>query len=369
MGVTDLEDSQKDMRQIGSRVDDLTRFLTTSSSESTLRVENRIQSTATSLESSIRDEIHRTVSSILRESTISRASLETLSNLVSEMVISRFESLTSDNHSNYSKRVPSTKGELMQKTADGPQTDSVEYATSGSQATGDEFRNEDPEYSYRDGTSSRLVSRTSVQRVTSCLGTLLIRRSTLVITFSGFDPGLVSERAKVEIDFIPASWLRSWTGCDMFLARMGFQKPKVDFSFAIPRIVDEKSDPHIRTFAAVQNGDADTLRELFRLKVAYPTDRNVLGESLLNVSGAEHFSVPLGVGKMCLSADEARLHPACSIQIAATSGQLGICQLLLQQGADVDINTPTFGFQTWAQSRLLLACALLLNLEIVIRSN
>ena len=273
------------MRQIGSRVEDLTRFLATSSSESTLRVENRIQSSATSLESSIRDEIHRTVSSIPRESTISLASLETLSNLVSDMVVSRFESLTSENHSNASKRVSSTEGELTQKTADGLQTDSVEYATSGSQALVGDFRNEGPEYSYRDGTSSRLVSRTSVQRVTNCLGTLVIRRSTLNITFSGLGPGFVSKRAKVEIDFVPASWLRFLTGCDMFLARIGFQKPKVDFSFAIPRVVDKNSDPHMRTFAAIQNGDADTLKELFQLKVAYPTDRNVLGESLLNVSG------------------------------------------------------------------------------------
>lgn len=178
------------MRQIGSRVEDLTRFLTTSSSESTLRVENRIQSSATSLESSIRDEIHRTVSSIPRESNISRASLETLSNLVSEMVVSRFESLTSENHSNCSKRVPSTEGELTRKTAGGPQTDFVKYATSGSQATVDKFRNEGSEYPYRDETSSRLISRTSVQRLTTFLGTLAVRRSHFEVTFSGLHQNL-----------------------------------------------------------------------------------------------------------------------------------------------------------------------------------
>lgn len=36
------------------------------------------------------------------------------------------------------------------------------------------------------------------------------------------------------------------------------------------------------------------------------------------------------------------LHPAYSIQIAASRRQLDICELLLQQGAAVDINTLTF---------------------------
>ncbi len=78
----------------------------------------------------------------------------------------------------------------------------------------------------------------------------------------------------------------------MFLARMGFWKPRFDFGFAIARIVNRDSDPHTRASAAVLHGDADTLKELFELKVAYPTDRDVLGESLLSVSGTEHLSVP-----------------------------------------------------------------------------
>lgn len=64
-------------------------------------------------------------------------------------------------------------------------------------------------------------------------------------------------------------------------------------------------------FFAVITGDIRTLTGSLHRRVVYPTDRDLNGFSLLS--------------------------------IAAQFGQLEICELLLQQGASVDINTPSFG--------------------------
>ena len=89
----------------------------------------------------------------------------------------------------------------------------------------------------------------------------------------------------MEIDFLPASWLRYWTGCGISLARMGFGKPKIDINFAVARVLDFDSGFDIRkAMSAVITGDICTLVGSLQRKIIYPTDRDVNGMSLLSVS-------------------------------------------------------------------------------------
>ena len=284
LGATDLEESRKDLGQLRSQIDGLTASLSTSTTETTTRIEDRIQTSTTSLEGSIREEIQRTVSSIPRESNISRASLETLSALVFEMVASRIESRTFQDSSKISRRLASTHSNSLRKSAHGSQTASASYKTAFSQTTVDDSLIEGLDSPLREKTSSRLFS-TSVQTFISFFGTVVIRRFNFGTTLLGLDRESVSGRARAEVDFVPANWLRSWTGCGIFLARMGFTKPVVDISFAVARVVDRYSDPYRTTWNAVRNGNADTVKRQLQLKIAYPTDRDVGGQSLLAVSG------------------------------------------------------------------------------------
>ena len=78
----------------------------------------------------------------------------------------------------------------------------------------------------------------------------------------------------------------------MFLARLGFGKPKFDFRFAVARILDEYADPLARTTVeAVRTGDLDALKGYLQSKITYPTDRKVWGENLLAVSTSKYLSV------------------------------------------------------------------------------
>lgn len=85
--------------------------------------------------------------------------------------------------------------------ANGSQTEYIEYVTADTQVTVDDFREEWPGDLHREMASSRLASQTSVQKMTSFLGTMLIRRSNIISTFLKSDPESVIERSKVEIDF------------------------------------------------------------------------------------------------------------------------------------------------------------------------
>ena len=259
-------------------------MIRTSTSASVVHIEDHIQSSTTSLGNSIRDEIHRTMSSIPRETNITRKSLETLSILICEIVTSQIESRTSEDSSNHPGRRQYTERPTTQITANRPHTDSIEYATAGTQVTVDRYRRGHPNHLHREEPSSRFTSRTSIKKMTSFFGTVFIRRSTAKQTLPDFDPELVPEIAKVEISFFPATWLRSWTGCGTFLARMGLGTPKFDFSLAVARTMEVDSDPWKKSFEAILHGDVDALKGLLQLKVAYPTDRNPFGYSLLAVS-------------------------------------------------------------------------------------
>ena len=324
-------------------------MIRSSTSASVVHIEDHIQSSTTSLGNSIRDEINLTMSSIPRETNISRKSLETLSILVSEIVTSQIESRTrtSEDSSNHPGRRQYTERPTTQITANGPQTDSIEYATAGTQVTVDRYCRGHPNHLYREEPSSRFTSRTSTQKMTSFFGTVFIRRSTAKQTLPDFDPEFVPEIAKVEINFFPATWLRSWTGCGTFLARMGLGTPKFDFSLAVARTLELDSDPWKKSFEAVLHGDVDALNGLLQLKVAYPTDRNPFGYSLLVVSRTTCLDVPRTAWCVCLYVkyQNACLRAASSFQIAANSRKLDICKLLLQQGAAIDINMPTFDTQ------------------------
>ena len=149
----------------------------------------------------------------------------------------------------------------------------------------DDSRNKDSSHFDRGEGSSRLMSRTSVQTMTSIFGIVVIRRSTVKTVYSNSDSELFSEEARVEINFLPASWLRYWTGCGIFLARMGFGKPTVDINFTVARVLDFDSDFDTReALHAVKTGDMRTLVEFLHRKVIYPTDRDLYGYSLLSVS-------------------------------------------------------------------------------------
>ena len=262
--------------------------MTTSTFESTSRFEDVVQASVTSLESSIKDEIHRTVLSIPRESNISQASLQTLSVLVSNIVASRFESLESEASLKYPGSQSCTQIESAQRPPDEPQIEDVGSMTRVSQAMTDDSSNEDSGHFDREEGSSRLISRTSVQTMTSVFGRVIIRRSTAKTVYLNSDSELFSEEAELEIDFLPASWLRYWTGCGIFLARMGFGKPTVDISLTVARILDFDSDRADRdaqkAFIAIIEGDIRTLIGFLQRKVIYPTDQTISGLSLLTVS-------------------------------------------------------------------------------------
>ena len=154
------------------------------------------------------------------------------------------------------------------------------------QATTDDFRSDDSGRFRRERGSSRLISRSSVQTMTSVFGRVIIRRSAVKITYLDSDPEFFSEGDEVEIDFFPASWLRYWTGCGIFLARMGFGKPTVDVNFTVARVLDFDADLDTQeALGAVKIGDVRTLIGFLQRKVIYPTDRDVYGNSLLSVSG------------------------------------------------------------------------------------
>ena len=273
------------MKQVGQRTQDLTASITTSISESISRFENIVQASATSLKGSIRDEIHQTVLSVPRESNISQASLQTLSVLVSNTVASQFESLESQTSLKYPESRSCTQVESAQRQSNEPQTADVRAMISVSQATTVDFRNDDSSRFRREGGSSSLISRSSVQTMTSVFGRVIIRRSAVKITYLDSDPEYFSEGDKVEIDFLPASWLRYWTGCGIFLARMGFGKPTVDVNFTVARVLDFNSDLDTQeALGAVKIGDVPTLIGFLQRKVIYPTDRDVHGNSLLSVS-------------------------------------------------------------------------------------
>ena len=149
------------------------------------------------------------MSSIPRETNISRTSLDALSVLVSKTIASQFESLTSKDSLDCPGGRPRTEKESNRRMANGSQTESVEYVTADTQVTVDDFREERRGDLYRGVASSMLTSQTSVQKMTSFLGTMLIRRSNIISTFLKSDPESVIERSKVEIDFLPTNWLQS----------------------------------------------------------------------------------------------------------------------------------------------------------------
>lgn len=121
--------------------------------------------------------------------------------------------------------------------------------------------------------------------MTSVFGRVVIRRSKVKVVYLDCDPELFSEENKVDVDFLPASWLRYWTGCGMFLARMGFGKPTVDINFTVARVLDFDSDFDTRkAMSSVITGDIHTLMRSLQSKVIYPTDRCEDGRSLLSVS-------------------------------------------------------------------------------------
>ena len=273
------------MKQVVPRAEDLAASIATSISESTSRFENAVQASATSLESLIKDEIHRTVLAIPRESNVSQASLQTLSVLVSNIVATRFESLESETLK-YPESRSYTHIESAQSAAPSePQTKDVGTITRASQAISNDSSNEESGHFDREEGSSRLISRTSVQTMTSVFGRVVIRRSTVKMVYLDSDPEIFSERARMEIDFIPASWLRSWTGCGLFLARMGFGKPSFDIRVIVARVLDFDSNLDTRkALRAVKTGDIRTLIGSLHRKVVYPTDRDLKGFSLLSVS-------------------------------------------------------------------------------------
>ena len=274
------------MKQVVPRTEDLAASITTSISESNSRLKNVVQASATSLQSSIRDEIHQTVLSIPRESNISQTSLQTLSVLVSNIVASRSQSLESQTSLEHPGRRSCNQIESLRRPPDKPQTEDVGTMTSVSHAMVDDSCNEDSGHFDRKEESSRLISRTSVQAMTSMFGKVVIRRSTVKIVYSNSDSELFSEEAKMEIDFLPASWLRYWTGCGIFLARMGFGKPTVDINTTVARILDFKSDLNrLEALRAIREGDIRRVIGFLQSKLVYPTDRDLYGRSLLSVSG------------------------------------------------------------------------------------
>ena len=267
------------MKQVGPQIEDLAASITSSISESVSRFENVVQTSATSLQSSIRDEVHQTVLSIPRESNVSQASLQILSVLVSNILVSRIQSLESET----SLKNPGSRSCIQVESAQGsptkPQTEDVGTMTSVSQTTIESVRNEKSSRFSREG------GRTSVQTMTSVFGRVVIRRFTVKVVYLDSDPEVFSERTKMEIDFIPASWLRSWTSCGIFLARMGFGKPAFDFNFILARVLDFHSNLDTRkAFRAVETGDIRTLIGSLHRKIVYPTDRDLNGLSLLSVS-------------------------------------------------------------------------------------
>ena len=151
--------------------------------------------------------------------------------------------------------------------------------------------------------SSRLISRTSVQTMTSVFGSVVIRRSAVRTVYLISDQELFSDEARVGIEFVPASWLRYWTGCGIFLARMGFGKPTVDFNFTVARVLDFDSNLDTRkALRAVNTGDIQTLIGSLHRKVVYPTDRDLSGFSLLNVSETVPISLNVCFWSFCARA-------------------------------------------------------------------
>ena len=204
---------------------------------------------------------------------------------MSNIVASRFQSLESETSLKYPGSRSCTQVESAQRSPTKPRTEDVGAMTSVSQTTIDSVRNEKSSRFSHEGGSSRLLSRTSVQRIMSVFGRVMIRRSTVKVVYLVSDPEIFSERTKMEIDFIPASWLQSWTNCGIFLARMGFGKPAFDFNFIVARVLDFDSNLDTRkALRAVETGDIRTLIGSLHRKVVYPTDRDLNGCSLLHVS-------------------------------------------------------------------------------------
>ena len=137
----------------------------------------------------------------------------------------------------------------------------------------------------RENASRIAISRHTVSQKFGCIfGKLEYRYYTSRVPLLTSGEDLSMETNMTELTFTLVPWLQIWLGRGSIVSQMTNRYQGFTFSISLPRVVDD-SDPAQRLiWGAVQAGDIVTLQESFRKRLAYPTDVNVRGQSLLSVS-------------------------------------------------------------------------------------
>ena len=290
MGVAGFETSRKDLAQMGLRVESLTGILRKLSSETTMRIQNHIDASFTFLRKSLEEEFYQVTASTPTERRSPRASTKTLCSSISDTAIPRVESLEF-----YDLKCESALGPNPQasRISSPSIVQAHPSAALDSNSAYSEMKlcTEGPIDTPNEGPTSMTVTQSIVHEITTIFGIVYVRRIVTKIASLDCNPSSCIETVKTKFEFVPVKWLLSWTGCRTFLARIGFGQPSIDLGLSMARVVDVGSVDHFQTWRAVEFGDVDRLRELLRRRIAYPTDRNTSGVSLLKVSLPAYFGI------------------------------------------------------------------------------
>lgn len=251
-----------------------------STSESLLHMENQIMSSVVPLQNSIRDEIYSAIQSHPTEQSLNHASLETLADMITDRIAPRYRYFTTPDRMHESRPPLITssiaRASLLTQHECGTVDPIADDRTGSVRSSLEE--GQDPVVDQ--GNPVNITSQSSSKRITTWFGTAVIRRCRLRIPIPNRGPGLVLEKVQTQFSFVPTDWLRSWTSCGVILAQTGLGQRRLQLA----RIVDAYSEPHRQMWSAVDEGDLSVMRQLLHRKVAFPTDRNSFGASLLSVS-------------------------------------------------------------------------------------
>lgn len=281
LGLMSSETSYAGLDRLGSRMEDLISLFGTSSTESTSASQTHLDASVLRLQDSIKEDFHQALSSIREEQNRTRASIHNLADLVHEKMSSNVDALTCHDRVfdivelHHSPENASSSSRLLQCT---------ERQGVTMKAKTVKGMNEDEQSRLANPTTERkIMTRISIKNVNTLFGTLVIRQYNIKVLLLNSDSEFMLERTKYELDFFSAPWLRSWTGCGIVLARIGYGQPHVEFSLALPRIVDHNSPAHAQTWKTIMTGDINSLKKLLQSKIAHPTDTNIYGIPLLSV--------------------------------------------------------------------------------------
>ena len=259
-GITVTNTYESKLDQVASCLESLTVRVDTSSREASREVHRCLQPSFASLETLVKSSIHQAIKPSPQSESLTTLYAERLADQVSQTLIP-------SNREHVKRTLSGTNHSILTSTGKEPD----EQAT---------VQRSTMVYAPRTAISRHTESR----EIGSIFGKAGYRYYTCRVPLSTSQEEFSIETNMTELSFTLAPWLRAWVKRGGIVSQLTTRCPGFTFNISSPRVLDWDDAVHKPIWAAIRAGDVVTLQESFRKRLAYPTDVNARGESLLSVS-------------------------------------------------------------------------------------